>query len=494
MMASIPSETKSTRYHALTSIAFLAMAAFPISAQPQELEAEEQSFDEAFSFDQQTAQAHITGPVTQAVADAAAKANMEQSDLFAKIGPEEEDVPQANTPNLAWPDAPPSIPPALQNAIEIVTENDPAVVASWWRVRSAESTVRSARWQRFPSLTLDGNISGRDNWLLPSLTVDVPVWAGGRLDANRDRARFQALSAESGWEEVVVDLALLVTDTYYEIVLNAQLEQIYSESLAAHRELVGTMERRVAQQISARADLQLAESRTAQIEQELNLIRAQREAAAEALAALIRDPSYELGRAPTFTKNILDQDWSDATAEALEYSPTRARLALEAASAEQDIRLARGSLFPQISAQYAYNDVTGGRVGVGVRMETGNGLSRFAQIDTARADYQTAQNQTRLFERQLRQEIAREVTTNQAAITRTDISLEAALTAAWVSGSYLRQFVAGRRSWLDVMNSLREDLSAKAGLVQAEVIAMSTNARLHIRTGRWRPVRTSGDQ
>jgi adhesin transport system outer membrane protein len=55
----------------------------------------------------------------------------------------------------------------------------------------------------------------------------------------------------------------------------------------------------------------------------------------------------------------------------------------------------------------------------------------------------------------------------------------------------MRQFIAGRRSWLDVMNALRETVSAQAGLAQAEVTAMSTSVRLQLRSGRWQPTRTS---
>jgi adhesin transport system outer membrane protein len=51
----------------------------------------------------------------------------------------------------------------------------------------------------------------------------------------------------------------------------------------------------------------------------------------------------------------------------------------------------------------------------------------------------------------------------------------------------MRQFIAGRRSWLDVMNTLRETLSARLGLADAEISSMSSFVRLSLRTGRWSP-------
>ncbi|OYW83822.1 MAG: hypothetical protein B7Z20_12010 [Sphingobium sp. 32-64-5] len=229
------------------------------------------------------------------------------------------------------------------------------------------------------------------------------------------------------------------------------------------------------------------------MEQELLIIQTQRDTSLQALAELIRDPAYELGNAPEFRKSELVADWQGVADQALSYSPTRRRLDQEAKAAEYDIKIARGSLFPQITAQYDYNDITGSRVGLGVRVQTGNGLSRFADIDNARARFETANNQALLFERQFRQQLAGEVTLLQAALARSDVSRDASVTAARVSASYLRQFIAGRRSWLDVMNTLREDLAARTGLAQAEVTAMATSARLHLLSGRWRPERVAGE-
>jgi adhesin transport system outer membrane protein len=44
-------------------------------------------------------------------------------------------------------------------------------------------------------------------------------------------------------------------------------------------------------------------------------------------------------------------------------------------------------------------------------------------------------------------------------------------TASNVSASYMRQFIAGRRSWLDVMNALREAVNAQIGLTDSEITA-----------------------
>ena len=60
-------------------------------------------------------------------------------------------------------------------------------------------------------------------------------------------------------------------------------------------------------------------------------------------------------------------------------------------------------------------------------------------------------------------------------------------TAQQVSESYVRQFISGHRTWLDVMNALREYLTAQLDQADAEVTAMDAADQLELLSGRWQP-------
>ena len=394
-------------------------------------------------------------------------------------------------PTIEWSDAPREAPQALVDAIAIVTQRDPAAQSAWLGARAALANVKGALWLSYPSLTTDLGITNGTNTIAPTVAIEMPLWAGGQISSSIKRARQTESAALARWHETVLGLALEVNQTYFNIVLYSRLEQLYQESLQEHQRLVESMQRRVNQEVSPLADLELARSRTAQIEQELASIHAQRVTALQTLAELVRDPTYQLGEAPQFDPFNASHEWKDLVAEAVNYSPTRARLLYEADAARSEIAIARGAIFPRVSAQYSYNEITGSRVGVGLRLQASNGLSQFSAVSAATSRFEQSLDQVRLAERQLRQEIANEIVTYDAAVRRAAASREASLTADRVSQSYMRQFIAGRRSWLDVMNSLRENLSAQSGLAQAEVLAMSTAVRLEVRSGHWQPVRTS---
>lgn len=397
-------------------------------------------------------------------------------------------------PDFVWSDKPPTVPAALSDAIEIVTHRDPAVQAAWMEARAAYSSSRAARWLRGPSLSTGLDVVDARNSIAPTVTVEVPIWTAGRIGSSIRRAKHLEAASIMRWQETVLALAVQTSETYFSIVLSTKLLRLYEESLAAHRELVGSMERRVKQEISPLADLELARSRAAQIEQEMLSIRANRDTSLRVLAELVRDPEYRLGAMPSFSLLGTFERWQGVEEEAIGYSPTRWRLTYEADAAREQIAVAKSSFLPQLNAQYSYNEIIGSRVGLGVRLQVSNGLSQFSEVSAFRARYEAAQGQIQLAERQLRQDVANQAIAYDAALLRAFTARSASDTAERVSESYMRQFIAGRRSWLDVMNSLREHLSAQVGLAQSEVTALSTNARLNLQSGRWKPLFVSGEE
>jgi len=55
---------------------------------------------------------------------------------------------------------------------------------------------------------------------------------------------------------------------------------------------------------------------------------------------------------------------------------------------------------------------------------------------------------------------------------------------------FLRQFAAGRRTWPEVLNAVREAATARLAEVEAEGNAVSAYLRLMLVSGHWRPAGT----
>ncbi|MDE8651823.1 TolC family protein [Novosphingobium album (ex Liu et al. 2023)] len=403
-------------------------------------------------------------------------------------GPPSPKAKRGDLPAIGWSNPAGQVPPALEEAVSIVTRNYPSAQSARAALRAAASDVKGAKWLRFP--TVSGNLSYLDDSGSPEpqIVVEAPIWAGGRITANIRRAQAEEDASSAQYVETVQNLALTTTQTYFEIARLTVREQLLKESLAEHNRLVGTMERRVSQEVSPLADLELARSRAAQIEQDYNSTQAQRLTALRVLAQLVADPDYDLGPIPFYDPSVDLPDRDVLEEQAVAYNPTLDRLKSETDIARAQLDTSRAQILPQINAQYSYDNIFGSRVGVVLRSQTTGGLSQLSAVNSAALRIQSAMENVRVAEQELRRNVASDIIQYESSKARATISTSAASTATRVSESYMRQFIAGRRSWLDVMNALREAVTAEIAKSDAEFTAMATAAKLLLESGRWRPV------
>jgi adhesin transport system outer membrane protein len=190
---------------------------------------------------------------------------------------------------------------------------------------------------------------------------------------------------------------------------------------------------------------------------------------------------------PDYSENMHHPAAEGAVPEALGCSPTLRRRQAEAQVAAAEAKVAKASIYPQVGLLGRYTEITGPQVGLSVRAQTSGGLAPFASAQAARSRAQTAELQIPVAERETRESVVLDVVENTSSRDRIESSSAAAESATAVTESFMRQFITGRRTWLDVMNAVRESISARIGLTEAEISAMSSATRLRLRTCRWNP-------
>ncbi|HYI43031.1 MAG TPA: TolC family protein [Sphingomicrobium sp.] len=380
------------------------------------------------------------------------------------------------------------IPPALARAAEQAVRTYPAIAAAQSAIRASGSELSAARWGRFPSVEVEAaTLDDRIGRIRPGISVNQPLWSGGRISGNIERAQASTRSAAAQLEETMQDVLLRLAQSYFEIARTIQVEVILKESLDNHQMLIESMERRVAQEVSPRSDLDLAISRAAQVRQELTTTSAQRYAALQRFYELVGDTNFELGPVPAYSETAHHPPAEGAVAEALSCNPSLRRRRAEAEVALAEAKIAKASIYPQLGVLGSYTDANGASVGLSVRAQTSGGLAPLASAEAARSRAQTANLQISVAERETREAVVLDVVENTSARGRIEASAAAAEAADEVTESFRRQFTLGRRTWLDVMNAVRESNSARIGLTEAKISAMSSAARLRLRTCRWAP-------
>ncbi len=416
-------------------------------------------------------------------------------------GPEmQADAPSAGGSSAAAPVGPPPVAPDLADLAARAVAGHPAVAAARAGLRAAGGDVKAAKWQRGPSLSVEAlSFEGgapvvRGDNLSLNLAVEQPIWQGGRIDGSIDRARAVRRFASAQVDENALDVALRLTNAYFELARATRRLLILDRGLAEHRGLVASIGRRVEQSVSPSVDLELARARTAQLEDQRASADALRTASLVRLRELLGDVGHEPGAIPFYDPARDHPSAAGAAERAISCSPVRQRLMAEALIARADARLAGAQTMPRLSAVFSSNEVTGERVGLVFRAGVNGGLSQFEAAGAARLRRDAADLRVGAVERDLRDQLNADFAENEAARLRIASSGVAATASRAVTDSYQRQFVVGRRSWLDVMNAALETTQAELAADDAEVSAMATAARIALRTCSWRPDLDPGTQ
>lgn len=390
----------------------------------------------------------------------------------------------AQSSEIATPAAPADLDATIAQAIA----THPSIAAAAAAARAAGVDVRAAKWQRFPSLSVEGQwLDQSGNTLQAQAVVEQPLWAGGRIASTISRATAREKAAQAGYDEAVLTIALSTAQTFHEVHRWRERAAILARSRDQHNAMLSSMERRYAQEVSPLSDLELARSRTFQIEQQLFQARAQEGAAANRLRELVGDPFLQVPPVaePPATWPVFTDEQS--TNAALSYSPLLKRLRFEAEAVAADAQVARASVLPQLNGRYSYSENFGHRVGLVFRAQSDGGLARFAAADAAAQRATASDLQIRVGERQLRDQLVTLLREYQSATERLDGSMVASASAQRVMESYMRQFSSGRRTWLDVMNAVREATSAETDALDARIAAQSGLTRILLLTGAWAP-------
>ncbi|RIA43547.1 adhesin transport system outer membrane protein [Hephaestia caeni] len=401
--------------------------------------------------------------------------------------------PDETAPTIAVGERPAAISPALFTAVERAMADYPAIASSRVSVRASRADLRAAKNQGLPSLALQGVALGTGKGDLGTTVVaDQPIFTWGRISSGVDAAKARRRASIAKVDESAMQVALDLTDAYFDLARARRRSVILGKGVDEQDMLVESIQRRVEQKVSPRSDLELARSRAAQVRQQLATTKAERQSALMRVFQFVGDTSFNPGNVPIYDAAVSHPDPAGAFDQALACSPKRKRLLAEADAARAQAKVAKASALPQLSAQMSYNQIIGTRAGLAVTAQTGGGLSAFAAADAARLRADSATIDVTTADRELIEQLNGDLIENASARDQIESSLAASQSAAVVTESFKRQFITGRRTWLDVMNAVREANQAELAEADAEISAMASAARILLRTCRWEPQGDTG--
>lgn len=392
-----------------------------------------------------------------------------------------------------------SAPLGVSELTTVAVQQHPAVRSAKAKQNAADLGVDTAKWQYWPTpsfglerVQADRTLPGQKDQTVGVFGLRLPVWNGGRLDAGLRRAESRALQTQSESQEVLQSLALRVIQAWSEAVVAMRKIEAQGQSLQAHQRLLQMVERRAAEGASARADVALAQSRIDLLNADIQLLETQRDAALDKLRALTALPlqSDQLSRRhelPVFDANELTVFLDKAKAA----SPTLRKTQLQVLVADAEVASAKAALMPDLSLrlehQQGNTSITApsstNRVFLSLNSNFGAGLSSVSGVELASAQRMAAQEEVAVQEQLLKEQVQQDWSLIKASELRLRGLTSASQAAADVLESYERQFLAGRKQWLDLMNAVREQAQTTVQLADAKGALELSSLRLTLLAG-----------
>ena len=345
--------------------------------------------------------------------------------------------------------------------------NHPAIKSARLGVDAAGKEVDAASARYLPSLSIVLEGGGKDLVAEPSryLRLEQNVWDGGATAAGVDLAKQSAELARSRVPEQEQDIDLQVISAWQtlqsangRVVVADRLLKLLSDHEAM-------MTRRVQSGLSTQVELQLVQEqvmqagrdrRKALLNASLAKLRLEQLTGIEGLRNTLSSPASE-GVPERFAAEAQAFQGTDWAALA-NRQPTVRRAEKELLAAQSRIETKRSELRPQLYARVDRGLGSGGTTAafVGVRYSTGAGFAASSEVDAliARAaSLEGARDAARLEVLQAMLNDANEIQENLQRYKSLVVSVES---ARQIHESYVRQFTAAKKSWLDVMNAMRE--------------------------------------
>lgn len=385
-----------------------------------------------------------------------------------------------------------------------VHADDPALgfadsLAELWRnhpdVQQAEAAMRAAghdkagAWAGFLPYAQFDVARSQDGYDERVARLILPLWRGGLNFASLDVAEAGRGAAAADLQRTRLRLGLRLADAYFSVVSAREQDTEWRHYLEVLTQLQGLIGRRAAAGASPQADVQTVVTRLRQADAEAALNESVRASAQSQYVALVGLMATPASWPPQGTA-LAAPDVEAAVRRDLDEHPEVAYARARAVREEADTRRSRAQLSPEVSLRHTkpFGDEANTSEPVTqivLQYQTDNGLRAYQT-------YRAGQQRTLAAEAAVT--TTRRDVTAALAVARADYEAaraqlayqEAAVEAAdAVVASSLRQFEAGRKTWIEVLNAQREAHENKLQKVRQRQRLWQANTRLALQGLYW---------
>ena len=375
----------------------------------------------------------------------------------------------------------------IEAALRATLSQHPALAGKRAEVRAKEFAGDSARAQRYP--TISGQLSAQHTNNYPiGIRARQPLWAFGRIDNGIAYA-----DADVGVE--TVDLLRvkrqLIDETvvaYARILgINDRLK-VSVDNEAALDKMYRQIRRRKAGQLASRADVRLARARLLQAQAHQNRLKSDLLVAENELLSLTQFPVEAKMQVSEALTNL---PRADVIAALAQDQSADIRLKIKSIElARREVEREKSAPMPSIylQADYFYDDQAAGTsdVRIGVTIDAnleGMGFAAYGRNNAAGARLQAVKAGLNTARNEVKRMVNSLYTNRQAQQLIVESQISSVEELSEILLSYQRQYEAGQKTWLEILNMQRELTEQRHQLMQAKNEWLIYSLKLMAMTG-----------
>ncbi len=356
--------------------------------------------------------------------------------------------------------------------------------------------VSAAKLNLFPVPSILSSHDNNSDQLVTNVSIQQPLWTGGGLTATINKAIFDDKAAIETVYEQQNKVAKNTIDAWQSYITAVGLQGVYNKNLKQLDEFESMMKRRVSQGVSARIELDLINNRILQEQNNLQGASEQQRIAAARIQQMI---GQRVAQSSPINTNLLGKMVKQAKQDAASfenlafsdisfYNPSVVKAGYKIEAAKEEVKSKKAAVYPNIYAKYDYSyyhkdGTDDNQFSIGLAYNPGAGFSNFALARASESRVNSLIQSQEASRRTVMEDIQTQYQQFASTVDQ-ERSLVAAIAGAQiVVDSYRRQFKAGRKSWLDVLNAIRELGGYKTELVNARTEMLGAYHKLQVDFG-----------
>ena len=351
----------------------------------------------------------------------------------------------------------------------------------------------SISMERVQTQSLDPAYTGSPQVL--SFRLQQPLWTGGRLTAQSNKAIATQAIEHARLIEIQQALALKTLQAWTEVVMAQRQQQVLEKSETVQTQLLQKIRRRAEQGLSPLNEVNYANLRLVQVRQDrFNALQQENQAwirltqwvpEAKNLGQTLIHPNIHL---QALNELALTQALPYWEAISLDNSPLIRRLERVAQLQLAEVAEKRAALQPEVYVRaehqrgnYTYANMPNtNRVFVGLSASMGAGLGLSYQLAALQNKHDGALQEIVAARRSVLEAVQTDFLNVNARQSKAEMLLLNLESSKEIQAAWERQFINGKKTWIDVMNAARETLQAELAIIENEMAWLQSIGRLHL--------------